>query len=104
MRVCSIQHAAWSTHKRVGSLPWQGLQRTPPEFGAEFCYLAVMDGELTPHQRWWYESADVHHHAKVDVTTWAPQKHIILCVTRGPGPASGETQCCLQWITLPNRT
>ena len=85
MRLCSVQHRAWTTHWRVGSLPGVGLRRvTPPDFGVELCYVTINRGDLTPHQRWWYETADVHHRMKVRVQGWTRQPSTIVCLTRGP--------------------
>ena len=84
MRVCSIQHAAWSNHKRIGSLPRHGLHRVlAPDFGVELCYVTITTGALTPQQRWWYETADVHSKVTTHIGGWGPSTYTLLCLARG---------------------
>ena len=48
MRLCSVMHAAWRSHKRVGSLPATGMRRVQASpFGAGVCYIAVTTERVT---------------------------------------------------------
>ena len=80
MRVCSIQHAAWSNHQRIGSLPRHGLHRVlARDFGVEICYVILTMGA----QRWWYEMADVHSKVTTRIGGWGPSTYTLLCLARG---------------------
>ena len=84
MRVCSIQHAAWSNHKRIGSLPHYGLHKVlGPDFGVELRYVATTTWALTPQQRWWCETADVHCKGTTSIWGWGPSTYTLLCLARG---------------------
>ena len=76
-----VDHASKSGQPAGGG----AKESNPPlDFGVELCYVTISNGDLTPHQRWWYETADVHHRMKVRVQGWALQPSTIVCLTRGP--------------------
>ena len=49
MRICSVQHAALSTRKRVGRQLQHQLRRVQAaDFGVELSYIAIAETGLTP--------------------------------------------------------
>ena len=84
MRLCSIQHAAWGSHKRIGSLPLEGLQRvTAPPFGMGLCYIAITEGGVTPQQRQWYERAEAQCRVMRRVVWEGHGAYMVICLTGG---------------------
>ena len=84
MRLCSIQHAAWGSHKRIGSLPLGGLQRvTAPPFGMGLCYIAVTKGGVTPQQKQWYERAEAQCRVMRRVVWEGHGAYMVMCLTGG---------------------
>ena len=84
MRLCSVQHAAWGSHKRIGSLPLEGLQRvTAPPFGMGLCYIAITEGGVTPQQRQWYERAEAQCRVMRRVVWEGHGAYMVICLTGG---------------------
>ena len=103
MRMCSVQHAAWSTHKRVGGLPKHRLRRVhAPDFGVELCDIAIAESGLTPHPHWSYESTDVHCWVGASINKWWPQTYTLMCLTQGER-ASEWTKTTLHAVEGPTK-